>query len=145
MNCTETIEARPVGTDRDENVIRMPLGLLGLEQFKRFSLLANPAEDPFLWLKVLDDPKLAFLVMSPLVVLPTYQPEIAGEDEAFLDLKDSQDTLILTIVTVCGAQQATVNLKGPIVLNRRTLVAKQVIPLNAPDYSVAYPLPVQAN
>ena len=145
MNCTETCEARPVGTDRDENVIKMPLGLLGLEQFKRFSLLANPDEDPFLWLKVLDDPKLAFLVMSPFVILPAYQPEIAGEDEAFLDLKDSQDTLILTIVTVCGAQQATVNLKGPIVLNRRTLVAKQVIPLNAPDYSVAHPLPVQAN
>jgi flagellar assembly factor FliW len=145
MNCTETIEGRPVDAERAESVIRMPLGLLGLEQFKRFTLLANPAEDPFLWLKVLDEPKLAFLVMSPFVVVPTYQPEIAGEDETFLDLKDPQDTLILNIVTVGGAQQATVNLKGPIVLNRRTLVAKQVIPVNAPDYSVAHPLPVQAN
>ena len=44
-----------------------------------------------------------------------------------------------------GPQQATVNLKGPIVLNRRTLVAKQVIPLNAPEYSVAHPLPIQGN
>jgi len=145
MNCTETTEARAADADRAESIIRMPLGLLGLEQFKRFSLRANPAEDPFLWLKVLDDPKMAFLVMSPFVVLPAYQPEIPDEDAAFLDLKDPQDTLILNIVTVCGAHQATLNLKGPIVLNRRTLVAKQVIPLNAPEYSVAHPLPVQAS
>ena len=120
------------------------LGCWGWNNSSASPLLADPAEDPFLWLKVLDDPKLAFLVMSPFVVVPSYQPEIPGEDEAFLDLKDPQDTLILSIVTVSGAQQATVNLKGPIVLNRRTLVAKQVIPVNAPDYSVAHPLPVQA-
>jgi flagellar assembly factor FliW len=33
-----------------------------------------------------------------------------------------------------------VNLKGPIVVNRHTLVAKQVVPHNAADYSVRHPL-----
>jgi flagellar assembly factor FliW len=147
MNSMEATETRPATSpaDRAESVIRMPLGLLGLEQLKRFTLQANPEEDSFLWLKVQDEPKMSFLVLSPFVVLPTYEPEIPDEDEAFLDLQDPQDTLILNIVTMHGSQQATINLKGPIVLNRRTLVAKQVIPLNAPDYSVAYPLPVQAN
>ena len=144
MNCAETIETQTGNAAHAESVIKMPLGLLGLEQFKRFTLLANPDEDPFLWLKVLDDPKLAFLVISPFVVLPTYQPEIHGDDKEFLDLKDSEETVILNIVTLNGAQPATMNLKGPILLNCRTLVAKQVIPLNAPDYSVVHPLPVQA-
>ena len=143
MNSTEATENRPAA-DCAENIISMPLGLLGLEQFKQFTLLANPDEEPFLWLKVLDDPKLAFLVMPPLVIFPTYQPDFAPADQTFLDLRDPQDTLILTIVTVGGAHQASVNLKGPIVLNRRTRVAKQIIPLNASDYPVAHPLPVQA-
>ena len=147
MNSMEATELCPVtaAADRAESVIRMPLGLLGLEEFKQFILLANPDEDPFLRLKVLDEPTMTFLVLSPFVVLPTYEPEIPDEDEAFLELQDPQDILILNIVTVRGAQQATINLKGPIVLNRRTLVAKQVIPRSAPDYSVAHPLPVQAN
>ena len=147
MNSMEATEPCPatVTADRAERVIRMPLGLLGLEQFKQFILLANPDEEPFLRLKVLNEPKMSFLVVSPFVVLPTYEPDIPDEDETFLELQDPQDTMILSIVTVRGAQQATINLKGPIVLNRRTLVAKQVIPRNAPDYSVAHPLPVQAN
>lgn len=144
MNCMEATGIHPADTDLVKSIIRMPLGLLGLERFKQFTLRANPDEDPFLWLKVVDDPKLAFLVLSPFVVLPTYQPQIGAEDESFLDLSDPQDTLILNIVTVGGPQRATINLKGPIVLNCRTLVAKQIIPLNAPEYSVAHPLPVQA-
>lgn len=120
----------------------MPLGLLGFEQYKRFALLSTPAEDPFLWLQGLDEPKPAFLVISPFVVLPSYQPEIPEEDARFLGLEDQADGLIFNIVTVRGPQHATVNLKGPILLNRRTLLAKQVIPLNAPDFSVACPLSV---
>ena len=143
MNCTDATEPLPAKTDQATNVITMPLGLLGLEQYKRFTLLANPDQDPFLWLKVLDEPKLAFLVVSPFVVLPTYQPEIGGKDESFLGLNTPQDVLILNIVTVGGTRQATINLKGPIVVNRRTMVAKQIIPVNAPDYSVTHPLPVQ--
>jgi flagellar assembly factor FliW len=122
----------------------MPLGLLGFEQHKRFALVTNADEEPFLWLQSVGEPKLAFLVMSPFAVVPTYQPELAREDEEFLDLQGRDDTLVFAIVSVRSAQQATVNLKGPIVLNRRTLRAKQVIPVNAPSLTVAHPLPVQS-
>lgn len=142
MNCMEPIEPRNLGV-ADECRIQMPFGLLGFEQFKNFALVTNPQEEPFLWLQAVEEPKLAFLVMSPFVVVPDYQPEIPEEDERTLGLQDPNETLIFNIVTVRGAQQATVNLKGPIVLNRRTLVAKQIIPLNAPHLSVAHPLSLQ--
>ena len=144
MNCIETTETRDRDT-RNGCVIEMPLGLLGLEQYRHFALRSDPAEEPFLWLEVIDETKLAFLVISPFVLLPNYAPEIPEEDARFLDLETPEDTLIFNIVTVRGPQQATINLKGPVVLNRRTLVAKQVIPINAPELSVAYPLPVQAD
>ena len=48
MNSMEATETRPAPVDRTESIIKMPLGLLGLEQFKRFTLQANPEEDPFL-------------------------------------------------------------------------------------------------
>jgi flagellar assembly factor FliW len=142
MNCMETT------APRDERVsaqclIQMPFGLLGFEHFKRFALVTNPEEQPFLWLQVIEEPKLAFLVMSPFVVVPDYQPEISEEDAGALELQSPTETLIFNIVTMHDAQQATVNLKGPIVLNQRTLVAKQIIPLNAQQLPVAHPLPLQ--
>lgn len=144
MNCMQTTEPLDLGVTA-EGLIQIPLGLLGFERFKSFTLVTNPVEEPFLWLQVVEEPKLAFLVMSPFVVVPDYQPEISEEDARSLGLQDQEEPLIFNIVTVRGAQQATVNLKGPIVLNRRTLVAKQIIPLNAPNLPVAHPLPIQSN
>lgn len=144
MNCMEPIEPRDLGVTADCR-IQMPFGLLGFEQLKNFTLVTNPEEEPFVWLQAVEEPKLAFLVMSPFVVVPDYLPEIPEEDERGLGLESPEERLIFNIVTVRGAQQATVNLKGPIVLNRRTLVAKQIIPLNAPNLPVALPLPIQSN
>ena len=50
--------------------------------------------------------------------------------------------MLLSIVTIAENQPPTVNLKGPIVLNRHTRTGKQVIIANAAAYSVQHPLPV---
>ena len=144
MNCTETTEKGRLG-DGDRCLIQMPLGMLGFEQCKRFSLHADPAEEPFLWLEAAANAKLAFLAISPFVVVPNYRPEISDEDVRFLGLERPEDALIFNIVTVRGPQQATLNLKGPIVLNRKTLIAKQIIPVNATEFSVVHPLSVKAD
>jgi len=118
------------------------MGLLGFERIKEYFLLADPAEEPFLWLQVPHDANLAFLVIAPQPLLPDYKPELSAEDVAFLGLASAADASLLSIVTIRGPNQATLNLKGPIVMNRRTLVAKQVIPTNAAQFSVQHPLPV---
>jgi flagellar assembly factor FliW len=47
---------------------------------------------------------------------------------------------VLNIVTLRNGDRPTVNLRGPVVINRRTLVGKQVIPNNAAQYSLRHPL-----
>lgn len=124
------------------NQVRLPLGILGFEQIKDYVLLADPAEEPFAWLRVADNASLAFVVIDPFLVVPEYAPDIPQADVDFLDLKEASDTRLLNIVTVHGAGRATVNLKGPIVINRHTHTGRQVILANAADYSVQHPLPV---
>jgi flagellar assembly factor FliW len=126
------------------NLVRLPLGLLGFEQIKNYALLADPAEKPFAWLRVADDKSLAFVVIDPFVVLPEYKPDIPQADADFLELKEAGDALLLGIVTLHGQSHATMNLKGPVVINRHTRTGKQVIITNATDYSVHHPLPVAA-
>ena len=127
---------------KNENIIHLPLGLLGFESIKEYVLLSKPDEAPFLWLQMLDDPNLAFLVISPLAVLPNYQPDIPSEDVEFIGFTSPEDVLVFNIVTLRGNGGATVNLKGPIVLNRKTLIGKQVVPVNAAEYSPQHPLKV---
>jgi flagellar assembly factor FliW len=141
MKCADTLELESPDTAAT-NQVRLPMGLLGFEQIKDYVLLANPAEEPFAWLQVEDNASLAFIVINPFLVAPDYMPDIPQTDVEFLGLKEVSDAILLNIVTVHGPRRATINLKGPIVVNRHTRIGKQVILTNAADYSVQYPLPV---
>jgi flagellar assembly factor FliW len=141
MKCPDTIEMEappaPLG-----NQVKLPLGILGFEKIKDYVLLADPAEAPFAWLRVADNAALAFVVINPFAIMPDYAPNIPEADVLFLGLKESSDAVLLNIVTIHGPNHATVNLKGPIVINRTTHIAKQVIIANAGEYSVQHPIPV---
>jgi flagellar assembly factor FliW len=91
---------------------------------------------------VQDNIALAFVVIDPFIALADYQPDIPQVDVDFLKLKSADDALLLSVVTIHNDQRATVNLKGPIVVNRHTHVGKQVIIANAAAYSVTHPLPL---
>ncbi|HEX4266137.1 MAG TPA: flagellar assembly protein FliW [Verrucomicrobiae bacterium] len=135
-NCVET---EPVASVAASDV-RLPMGLLGFERMKDYLLIANPAEEPFGWLQVKGDTSLAFVVINPFLIVPDYKPDIPQADVEFLGLNDAEDAMLLNIVTVHKHGEPTMNLKGPIVLNRHTGVGKQVVIANATDYSVQHPL-----
>jgi flagellar assembly factor FliW len=139
MKCVSTLE-REVAEETSE--LRLPIGLLGFEHIKDYVLLANPEEEPFGWLQVRGDDSLAFVVIDPFLFVPNYQPDIPQADVEFLGLKKPNDAALLNIVTIHGPHKATVNLKGPVVINRHTHIGKQVVLVNAADYSVHHPLPV---
>ena len=141
MKCVEPIEAETSVTVRRE-AVQLPKGLLGFEKITNYVLTSNPDEEPFAWLSVEGDVALAFVVMDPFLAQPEYQPDIPQADVDFLKLSRPEDAMLLSIVTIAENQPPTVNLKGPIVLNRHTRTGKQVIIANAAAYSVQHPLPV---
>lgn len=139
---TETLLEPQTQSLKGQIIIELPFGLLGFEAVKRYVLLANPKEDPFIWLQMLEGARKAFLLVSPFLVMPDYQPDIPAADVEFLELTEPADALVFSICTLRGPGRATVNLKGPLVINRHTMVGKQVIPNNAAQFAVTYPLPV---
>jgi flagellar assembly factor FliW len=140
MKCVNTIETEPPATPVACE-LRFPMGLLGFEQIKEYLLVSDPAEEPFRWLRVKDNPALAFVVVEPFMAVPDYQPDIPQPDVECIGLTRPGDALLYSIVTLHGGERATINLKGPIVINRNTGVGKQVIIANAANYSVQHPLP----
>lgn len=127
-----------------ETVIHLPAGLLGFESIKRYRLV-EAEEHPFYWLRAENDLSLCFLVISPFEVVPDYAPDIPNEDVRALGIECPDDVLLLNIVTFRSNGVSTVNLKGPIVINRFSRTGKQVVIGNSTDYSVRHPLSGPAN
>jgi len=120
----------------------LPNGLIGLEEATRFELLVNEEEKPFMWIRCVDQRELGFIVIEPSELLRDYQIEIADDDAAKLGIVAPEDVLVLNIVTLHGEDidTATVNLVGPVVLNRETLRGRQLVVANYMKFSARHPL-----
>ena len=124
------------------NELILPQGIIGFANYNRAELLYSEEHLPFLWLRLHGPDVLHFVVIEPGKLIPGYEPEIFDEDAAQLELYDSADAMILNIVTLHHQQpvEATVNLIGPIIVNRRTRIARQRVLANHGRYSAQHPL-----
>lgn len=121
-------------------VLSFPEGLPAFEHVKEFILVSNESEAPFFWLQAVSEPNLAFVTIDPFLIYPGYRPDVCDEDCEFLKLSDPKDALVLSIVNLKNSedQGVTANLVGPIVVNWKEKVGKQVIIQNHLDYSVRF-------
>ncbi len=119
--------------------LHFPAGLLGFEKNKFFRLLSDPDLEPYKWMKG-RDAEQSFLVIPPSFAVENYTIEISDEDQQLLGLRSQDDAVVLNIATWHPDETVTVNLKGPIIYNKQNGLARQVIPLNAPSLSLAYPM-----
>jgi len=125
------------------NSFSLPSGLIGFEAYQQAELLYQPDHLPFLWLKLISPRDVVhFVVIEPGGLIPDYEPELFDEHAFTLDLSSSSEVMILNIVTLQRQNpvEATVNLVGPIVINRRTRVGRQLVISNYSRYSAHYSL-----
>ena len=122
--------------------IEIPFGLIGLSHLRRFEVTTDSSSEPFVQMKSISDEELHFLAIIPRDVIPNYEIELHDEDVEELGLTDPEDALIYNIATVHSTQPqyVTVNLIGPLIVNRRTLIGKQVIIANSKQHSTRHAL-----
>ena len=103
-------------------------------------LIYDKEELPFMWLREQNKNGLAFIVIEPGGIIPDYAVEISDADVELLGITGSDDTMILNIVTLPSEQSSkiSVNLVGPVIVNRNSLAAKQCIINNHDKYSARY-------
>lgn len=124
-----------------ETVITIKDGIPGFTDFTDFVLLEVSPEEPLYWLQSVDDGELAFLSCVPFAYFPDYELELGDDDEAALDVEDPADLLVLSLLTVDRENNSvTANLLGPIVVNQRARLARQVVMVG--DHPVRAPLGV---
>ena len=135
--------AKTTSTVREALQIHLPLGLIGLGELKRFTVHADPETAPFLRLHSVDSPEIELIAVEPEGLISDYALELGDDDAEELGIRSAEDDpWILNIVTIKSLrpQKVTANLVAPIVANRRTLHARQVVLANYQHYSTTYPL-----
>ena len=146
LGCMLTLQENKAQNQIESQEISFPLklnfpnGILGFEEIKEYSLQPLPDLDPFFWMEGAGNSEQSFLIVPPSHVVDTYSVEITEDDEEYLGLNSPQDAFILNIVTFSPNQSMTVNLKGPIVVNRHSFTAKQIVPRNAAVLPTSFPL-----
>lgn len=134
---------RPEGSASESVEISFPAGLPGFPDAYRFRIEPGAAPDTrFRVMASLDDPEVRFVVVPPRVIDPDYDLELDDQTARRLGIDDLDDAAVFCIVTLRERpEDATVNLLGPIVVNRRTREAAQVA-LSGSRHSVRSPLRV---
>ncbi len=142
------VPAKPVETTRfgqievdEERIITMTTPFLGFPESNSFVLLPHSSTSPFMWFQSLDNPKLAFVVIQPAVINPEYSPTINSQvsSELMVSAGDELELLLILTIPAGPPSEITANLLGPIVINAKKRLAKQML-LDPAKYDACWPV-----
>ncbi|MGQ9617157.1 MAG: flagellar assembly protein FliW [Spirochaetota bacterium] len=133
------IQTKPYGEIEVSEKQRLffPEGIIGFEDIKYYFML-DSREGPYYWLQAEGYPELAFIIMNPRLFKDDYKLMVREEDLKSIDINSRDEMLDFVILTVPeDLTKISANLMGPIIINRKTRKAKQVISEND-EYTVKH-------
>ncbi|MCE3225249.1 MAG: fliW [Nitrospira sp.] len=124
----------------DNSLLTFPSGILGFPEWTQYVLLDHDTDAPFKWLQCMESPQLAFVVLDPSYFKPDYQIQIPLDALIEIQKQDSDELSVVTVLTIPSHDPSavTANLRGPLVMNHRTRLCKQLV--LSDDLPTRYPL-----
>ncbi|GAA3335679.1 hypothetical protein GCM10020358_04910 [Amorphoplanes nipponensis] len=115
-------------TDTELNmpIIDMAVPMPGFPAHRQFVLVRLNDNGLLYAFTSVDDPNLRFLVAPPEPFFPDYAPEIENDVFAALNTKDPDRLLVMVVITA-GVNETTANLLAPIIVDRDSRRAMQVV------------------
>ena len=111
----------------ESRLLNFPKGLFGFEDYHKYALIEAEYE-PFFWLQSLDEKGLAFLLVDPFIIVNDYELDIDDKMLSDIGITSPADVYVWSVVTVpADGGPVPANLQGPLVVNRKTQTALQVI------------------
>lgn len=110
----------------DEDILNFPDGIFGFEDERRYVLIDIENQPMFKVLQSVDTRELAFLVVNPWYVLTDYRIDLDDDELISFGDNDINNFLVYSIVTI-SEDKITANLMGPVLLNIKTCIGKQVV------------------
>lgn len=127
----KTIETRRFGTiEVEENtIVTFADGIPAFEEEHEFVVVPYGEDSPYMFLQSVTTPELAFLITDPFVFFADYSFELDDESMQKLGVENIDDILVCSLISIpkSGVADMTANLLAPVVINRHTMAARQVV------------------
>ncbi|MEC1770237.1 flagellar assembly protein FliW [Schinkia azotoformans] len=122
----------------DKAIIQFKEGIPSFEDEKQFVIIPLDEDSPFLILQSLTTPSLGFVIINPFDYFTDYTVDLSESTIQKLKIKSEDQVAIYTILTVQEPfENTTTNLSGPIVINVKDQLGKQII-LNNEKYTTKH-------
>lgn len=124
-----------------ERIFKFKLPIIGFNDLKDFVILDLNQESFFKWLQSVEDPALAFPIVSVFSLDIDYSIDLQDEIVDILKIKNVENLLVMNIASIPqdNPHGTTLNLLAPLVFNLDESIAGQVI-LSGSGYDVSFPL-----
>jgi len=123
----------------EEDIIFFKNGLPGFEDLKKFIVFPLKDNDSFSIIHSIEE-DLGIILISPFMVKENYEFKLEENILEELKIKEPNEVMVYTTVTLnSNIEKITTNLKAPIVINRFSKLAKQII-IDNESYKIKEPI-----
>ena len=125
----------------DERVFNFVMPIIGFNELKKFVIIDFNKDSFFKWLQSVEDPALAFPIVSVFSMNVDYSIDLPDNVVEKLKINNVESLLVMNIASIPqeNPQGTTLNLLAPIVFNLDEKIAGQVI-LSGSGYDTSFPL-----
>lgn len=117
----------------EKEILFLPKGILGFSQLSKYVIIEKDEYDPFKWFQSVENPDVAFVIVDPTLFFPNYKLEVNEKELEELNFQQMKELITYVVVTASpDPSQMSADLLGPLVINSKKRIAKQVVMPNSP-------------
>lgn len=125
----------------EKRIFDFVLPLIGFDKCRKFVVIEPSKDALFKWLQSVEDPALAFPIISVSTLNIDYTIDLPDAVVEALSITNVESVLVMNITSIPqdNPKGTTINLLAPLVLNVDTQKAGQIV-LSGSGYNISYPM-----
>lgn len=113
----------------EDKIIEFKEGIPGFDIEHEFVIIPYNEESPFVFLQSLNTATLSFIMVDPFTFFSDYEFVLDDELLSKMQITKNEELMVFSFLTIPSEDisEITTNLLAPIIINKNTLQAKQII------------------
>lgn len=136
----ETVKFGSVEVE-EERIFDFVLPIIGFDDLRKYIILEPNKENLFKWLQSVEEPGLAFPVISVAALNYDYSIDISDDVIQSLEITNADSLLVMNVTSIPqdNPRGTTINLLAPLIFNLDNQKAGQIV-LSGSGYDISYPM-----
>lgn len=125
----------------ESRIFDFVMPVIGFNDLTKYIILDPNQDTLFKWLQSVEEPSLAFPIISVAALNYDYSIDLSDNVINALEIKNAESLLVMNITSIPqdNPRGTTINLLAPLIFNLDTQKAGQIV-LSGSGYDISYPM-----